>query len=169
MNNNFELMKVNKKAEFKEKIKNHENVIVKFYSNKCGHCRLLEDKHYEKMNLDKDLKDLNLKFLNVEVNESDEELLNNLEFKLAAVPTVALYKQSTLLNSRTGADVDGIVTFVKENFSKNGLSKKDDEDMGAYRGCKIPPKKDKTEDSTGCKISNPPKKNDKGKGDGCKV
>jgi thiol-disulfide isomerase/thioredoxin len=118
----FELADVNKKAEFDEKIKNHKYIVVKYHSEGCGHCRKLGNNHHTKLKSDKDLKDLDLKFLNIEVYQCEKELTSNLGFEIVGVPTIALFKDSKNIGVRSGADVNGIIDFIKKNFLKESSS-----------------------------------------------
>jgi thioredoxin 1 len=99
-----------KQAEFNEQIKD-QNVLVDFYANWCGPCKLLNP-HLR--DAEEDLKELGVKILKVNVDNSDEVCS---DYKINFIPTVILFVNGAPKGKFTGVkNKEDLIKFVKENL-----------------------------------------------------
>lgn len=97
-------------AEFNEQISGN-NVLVDFYANWCGPCKMLAP-HLR--DAEEDLKALGVTVLKVNVDDSDA--LSS-EYKVNFIPTVVFFVNGALKAKFTGVkDKEGLINFVKENL-----------------------------------------------------
>lgn len=96
--------------EFNEQIKTGK-ILVDFYANWCGPCKMLSSHLREAENT---LKELDVKILKVNIDESEE--LSN-QYKVSFIPMVILFIDGALKAKFTGVkDKDSLIQFVKENL-----------------------------------------------------
>ncbi|HOO23193.1 MAG TPA: thioredoxin [Clostridia bacterium] len=100
------------KAEFNEFLKD-QNVLVDFYANWCGPCKLLSPHLRE---AEGDLNEMGVKVLKVNVDDSDELCS---EYRINYIPTVILFVNGALKGRFTGVkNKDELIAFVKEFITK---------------------------------------------------
>jgi thioredoxin 1 len=98
------------KTEFYEQIK-EQNVLVDFYANWCGPCKMLAP-HLR--DAEKELNELGVKILKVNVDDSDALCS---EHKINFIPTVILFVDGVSKGKFTGVkNKDDLVKFAKENL-----------------------------------------------------
>lgn len=97
-------------AEFIEQTKG-QNVLVDFYANWCGPCKMLNPHLRE---AEEDLKELGVKILKVNVDDSDALCS---EYKINFIPTVILFVDGVSKGKFTGVkNKEDLIKFVKENL-----------------------------------------------------
>lgn len=97
-------------AEFIEQTKG-QNVLVDFYANWCGPCKMLNPHLRE---AEEDLKELGVKILKVNVDDSDALCS---EYKINFIPTVILFVDGASKGKFTGVkNKEDLIKFVKENL-----------------------------------------------------
>ena len=93
---------------FSELLSTNEKVVVKYFANWCGTCRLFAPK-YKKMSEKEDFKDV--LFLDVNAEESPETR------KIAGVsnlPFFAVFKNGQLVSSDTTAKEEGVEKLIQQ-------------------------------------------------------
>lgn len=98
-------------ADFSSLIQQNENVVVKYFANWCGTCRLFSPK-FKKMS-EKD-EFAGVTFLDVNAEENPEAR------KLAGVsnlPFFAVFKNGQLLTADTTAKEEGVENMIKQLLS----------------------------------------------------
>lgn len=97
-------------AEFNEQIKD-QNVLVDFYANWCGPCKLLVPHLKE---AESELNALDVKVMKINVDDSDALCS---EFKINFIPTVILFVKGVAKGKFTGVkNKDDLIRFVKDNL-----------------------------------------------------
>ena len=96
--------------EFNEQIKD-KNILVDFYANWCGPCKMLAPHIRE---AEEDLKALGVTVLKVNVDDSDA--LSS-DYKINFIPTVIFFVSGVSKAKFTGVkDKEGLIKFVKDNL-----------------------------------------------------
>jgi len=101
------IAKVKDKKEFEKEVKDHKNVIVKFYGDWCGFCKMIAPDYEE---LSKEYGD-KVKFLEVELS-SNQELAK--EYDIQGVPMFISFKKGTKKDIVSGANKEQLKETVKK-------------------------------------------------------
>jgi len=94
---------------FKKEIKDNELVIVDFYADWCGPCKMVSPVMEE---IDRDYKDL-VKVLKVNV---DEEMQLSQMFSITSIPTIILFKNGTVVNRMMGFRTKSALLNIINNY-----------------------------------------------------
>ncbi len=97
--------------EFAEKLKQEEKVIVKFYADWCGSCRLFAPK-FTRLSNQEDYQGITFLDVNAEENPEARKLagVNNLPF-------FATFKNGTLLKADNTSKEESVVNMINELMS----------------------------------------------------
>ncbi len=90
-------MKIVSTDDFKKDVLDHKGVVlVDFYADWCGPCRMLGPMLEE---LDKENKDENIKFLKLNVDENQETAA---QYGVMSIPTVIIFKDGKIVQQKVG-------------------------------------------------------------------
>lgn len=95
-------------ANFKEELKNNSNVIVKYYADWCGSCKLFAPKYKRLSNEDRFS---GIRFLDVNAEENEEAR------KLAGVdnlPYFAIFKNGELIEGSATSKEEAVVAMLEK-------------------------------------------------------
>lgn len=95
-------------ANFNEQLQNNEKVVVKYYADWCGSCKLFSPK-FRRLSETEDYSDV--KFLDINAEENPEAR------KLAGVsnlPFFAVFKNGELVAGDTTAKEESVVNMIKQ-------------------------------------------------------
>lgn len=95
-------------STFKEKINKNEKVVVKYYADWCGSCRLFKPK-YRRLSENDEYKDVAFLDVNAEENQEARKLAG-----VTNLPYFAAFKKGELVDAVATAKEDAVVELIEK-------------------------------------------------------
>ena len=115
------VIEINNLQELNKQIEDNSKVIIDFYADWCGPCKMLKPL-FE--NFADEYEDI--KFIKVNIDEEDGEEISEM-FDIEALPTIVFLNEQSLLTKVIGFDPDGVSLNVKVLNEKNKKPEQEDE------------------------------------------
>ncbi len=101
-------IKISTDADFEQTIKEHDLVIVKYYADWCGSCKLFAPK-YRRLSEEEAYSDVLFLDINAEENEQARKVAG-----VDNLPFFATFKGGTLLEASTGAKEEFVRAMIEK-------------------------------------------------------
>lgn len=101
-------IKISTDADFEQTIKEHDLVIVKYYADWCGSCKLFAPK-YRRLSEEEAYSDVLFLDINAEENEQARKVAG-----VDNLPFFATFKGGTLLEASTGAKEEFVCAMIEK-------------------------------------------------------
>ncbi|MFP4089125.1 MAG: thioredoxin family protein [Cyclobacteriaceae bacterium] len=95
-------------TEFKEKLDQNEKVVVKYYADWCGSCRLFKPK-YRRLSEDERFADVTFLDVNAEKNPEARKLAG-----VSNLPYFAVFKKGELLEGVASSKEEAVVDLIQK-------------------------------------------------------
>ncbi len=95
-------------SSFNQKVSDHNKVVVKYYADWCGSCRLISPK-FKRLSEDERFKDIT--FLDVDAEKNPEARKKG---EVKNLPTFAIFKDGQLISSQPASKEEAIVELLQK-------------------------------------------------------
>ena len=95
-------------SSFNQQVSEHNKVVVKYYADWCGSCRLISPK-FKRLSEDERFKDIT--FLDVDAEKNPEARKKG---EVKNLPTFAIFKDGQLISSQPASKEEAIVELLQK-------------------------------------------------------
>lgn len=102
------MVSISTDSDFNQLIQQHEKVVVKYFANWCGTCRLFSPK-YKKISEKEEFSGVLFLDVNAEENPESRKLAN-----VTNLPYFAVFKNGQLVSADTTAKEEGVENLIRQ-------------------------------------------------------